>query len=281
MPKLFQIPALRDKFIASYKKTLYMYTDDIPRQDLIFTPVSTLTFDDQINLMLSWAKQKQSRMICVANVHMLVEAWKDTHFASLLKQADLVTPDGMPLVWMLKLLGYKQAQRVAGMDIFQAVCQQAAMEKVSIFLLGSSPEVLTKISQRLKTEFPALQIAGTESPPFRPLAPTADMGMVQTINESGAGILFVALGCPKQELWMAQHKDKIQSVMIGVGGVFPVYAGILKETPKLMQNLGLEWLFRLLQEPKRLWKRYATTIPIFIWLMLKQIVFSKDGQRKN
>jgi N-acetylglucosaminyldiphosphoundecaprenol N-acetyl-beta-D-mannosaminyltransferase len=258
-----------------------MYTDDIPKQDLIVTPVSTLVFDEQINLMVSWAKQKQSKMVCVANVHMLVEAWQNNQFASVLKQADLVTPDGMPLVWMLKLLGHKQAQRVAGMDIFQAVCQQTAIAQTSIFLLGSSPEVLDKISQRLKSQFPDIKIAGTESPPFRPLAPTVDMNMVHTINESGAGVLFVALGCPKQELWMSQHKDKIQAVMIGVGGVFPVYAGILKETPKLMQNLGLEWLFRLCQEPKRLWKRYATTIPIFIWLMLKQIVFSKDNQIKS
>ncbi|BBC24280.1 WecB/TagA/CpsF family glycosyltransferase [Pseudanabaena sp. ABRG5-3] len=258
-----------------------MYTDDIPKQDLIVTPVSTLVFDEQINLMVSWAKQKQSRMVCVANVHMLVEAWQNNQFASVLKQADLVTPDGMPLVWMLKLLGHKQAQRVAGMDIFQTVCQQAAIAQTSIFLLGSSPEVLDKISQRLKSQFPTIKIAGTESPPFRPLAPTVDMDMVNTINESGAGVLFVALGCPKQELWMNQHKDKIQAVMIGVGGVFPVYAGILKETPKFMQNLGLEWLFRLCQEPKRLWKRYATTIPIFIWLMLKQIVFSSEKQIKS
>jgi len=258
-----------------------MYTDNIPKQDLIVTPVSTLLFDEQINLMVSWAKQKQSRMVCVANVHMLVEAWQNNHFANVLKQADLVTPDGMPLVWMLKSLGHKQAQRVAGMDIFQTVCQQAAIAQTSIFLLGSSPEVLDKISQRLKLQFPTIKIAGTESPPFRPLAPTVDMDMVNTINESGAGVLFVALGCPKQELWMNQHKDKIQAVMIGVGGVFPVYAGILKETPKLMQNLGLEWLFRLCQEPKRLWKRYATTIPIFIWLMLKQIVFSKENQIKS
>ncbi|WP_271252834.1 WecB/TagA/CpsF family glycosyltransferase [Pseudanabaena sp. Chao 1811] len=258
-----------------------MYTDDIPKQDLIVTPVSTLLFDEQINLMVSWANQKQSRMVCVANVHMLVEAWQNNHFANVLKQADLVTPDGMPLVWMLKSLGHKQAQRVAGMDIFQTVCQQAAIAQTSIFLLGSSPEVLDKISQRLKLQFPTIKIAGTESPPFRPLASTVDMDMVNTINESGAGVLFVALGCPKQELWMNQHKDKIQAVMIGVGGVFPVYAGILKETPKLMQNLGLEWLFRLCQEPKRLWKRYATTIPIFIWLMLKQIVFSKENQIKS
>ncbi len=251
----------------------------ISSQDLIVTPVSILTFDDQINLIVNWARQCQSKMICVANVHMLIEAWRNSLFADVLRYADLVTPDGMPLVWMLKLLGAKQSQRVAGMDIFQSVCKQAAADQISIFLLGSSPEVLDKISQRLNMEFPMIKIAGTKSPQFRPLGSTADMELVQTINASGARILFVALGCPKQELWMAQHRDKIQSVMIGVGGVFPVYAGVLKETPKFMQKSGLEWLFRLFQEPQRLWKRYATTIPIFIWLMLKQFVYSKSNSR--
>jgi N-acetylglucosaminyldiphosphoundecaprenol N-acetyl-beta-D-mannosaminyltransferase len=258
-----------------------MSINDVHTHYLIATPVSILDFDGQINLMMNWAKQCQSKMICVANVHMLVEASQNPDFADILKGADLTTPDGMPLVWMLRLLGARQVQRVAGMDIFLAVCKQAEANQISVFLLGSSSEVLGKISQRLKTEFPMIKIAGTDSPPFRPLDSTADMELVQTINASGTRILFVALGCPKQELWMAQHRDKIQSVMIGVGGVFPVYAGVLKETPKFMQKSGLEWLFRLSQEPKRLWKRYFTTIPIFIWLMLKQIFYSRNNHLKN
>ncbi len=258
-----------------------MYKDGVPSQNLIVTPVSILSFDEQINLIIDWANKSLSKMVCVSNVHMLVEAWQNSHFADVLKDADLVTPDGMPLVWMMKMLGYKQAQRVAGMDIFQAVCKQAQTNQISIFLLGSETHILDKISQRLRTEFPTLKIAGTESPPFRPLSSTADMDMVQAVNASGAKILFVALGCPKQELWMAQHRDKIQAVMIGVGGVFPVYAGVLKETPKFMQTYGLEWLFRLSQEPRRLWKRYATTIPIFTWLMLKQVIYSSINQQKS
>jgi N-acetylglucosaminyldiphosphoundecaprenol N-acetyl-beta-D-mannosaminyltransferase len=258
-----------------------MYKDGIPSQNLIVTPVSILSFDEQINLIIDWANKSLSKMVCVSNVHMLVEAWQNSNFADVLKDSDLVTPDGMPLVWMMKILGHKQAQRVAGMDIFQEVCKQAQAKQISIFLLGSETHVLDKISQRLQTEFPDLEIAGTESPPFRPLSSTADMDMVQAVNTSGAKILFVALGCPKQELWMAQHRDKIQAVMIGVGGVFPVYAGVLKETPKFMQVSGLEWVFRLSQEPRRLWKRYATTIPIFIWLMIKQVIYSSINQQKS
>jgi N-acetylglucosaminyldiphosphoundecaprenol N-acetyl-beta-D-mannosaminyltransferase len=177
----------------------------------------------------------------------------------------------MPLVWMMKQMGVKQAERVAGMDIFHTSCKQCSTAQVSIFLLGSSPEVLEKICRRLKNEFPKLKIAGMHSPPFVPLSPNPDLSIVKTINESGAGIVFVALGCPKQELWMAQYREKIHAVMIGVGGVFPIYAGLMKPSPKFIQNAGLEWLFRLIQEPRRLWYRYSTTVPIFILLALKQI----------
>ena len=248
-----------------------MYENNMPTKDLIGVPVYFSSFDEQISQIVNWARNSQSKMVCVANVHMLIEAWRNPVFADMLKKADLVTPDGMPLVWMMKQMGVKQAERVPGMEIFQAACEQAATAQTSIFLLGSKPEVLDKICQRLKNEFPLLKIAGTQSPPFAPLSPDADMSIVQTINASGAGIVFVALGCPKQELWMAQHRHKIKAVMIGVGAVFPIYAGVLKQAPKFMRDAGFEWLFRLTQEPVRLWSRYYSTIPIFIWLALKQI----------
>jgi N-acetylglucosaminyldiphosphoundecaprenol N-acetyl-beta-D-mannosaminyltransferase len=246
-------------------------SDSSNSKNLIGSYICTLSFNEQINLVMSWAIQRQSRMVYVANVHMLIEAWQNSRFAGGMRSADLVTPDGAPLVWMLKLMGSKRSERVAGMDIFRATCERAAQEKISIFLLGSKPEVLNRICQRLQEEFPTLKIAGVESPPFRPLGLTPDMEVVQTINSSGAGLVFVALGCPKQELWMAQHREHISAVLLGIGGVFPVYAGTLKQAPQLLQKAGLEWLFRLVQEPQRLWKRYAITIPIFIWLSLKQL----------
>ena len=257
-----------------------MDKDDIPTRKLISASICVLPFDQQINLIINWAKDYQSKMVCVSNVHMLIEAWRDSCFASVLKNADLLTPDGMPLVWMLKQLGSKESQRVAGMDIFRAACEQAAKAQVSIFLLGAKPDVLDKICRRLKKEFPTLKVAGVESPPFRPLDSTADMNTVRKINASGAGIVFVALGCPKQELWMSQHQHKIQAVMIGVGAVFPIYAGVLRQAPKFMQSYGLEWLFRLVQEPRRLWKRYFTTIPVFMWLALHQIYYKEIPMKK-
>jgi N-acetylglucosaminyldiphosphoundecaprenol N-acetyl-beta-D-mannosaminyltransferase len=256
--------------------------DLIPSRDLIGSPICALPFNHQIDLMIDWAKNHQSKMVYVANVHMVIEAWQRPNFAEAMKKADLVTPDGLPLVWMLKLLGAKWSERVAGMDIFRETCKKASQNHLSVFLLGSTPEILDKISQRLGSEFPSLEIAGVESPPFRPLGMTPDLQLVDRINASNAKIVFVALGCPKQELWMLQHRDQIQAVMVGVGGVFPVYAGILKATPKLIQNTGFEWLFRLVQEPRRLWKRYAITIPIFIFLSVHQLLLqSMRGPRES
>lgn len=247
-----------------------------PVRNLIGSPVSALSFNEQINLMVGWAEQRLSKVICVANVHMLIEASRDSRFAGILKRADLVTPDGMPLVWMLRLLGSARSQRVAGMDLLLATCQQAVAAGVSVFFLGSEPMVLDKIRLRLAREFPTLKVAGMESPPFRPLTLEEDLALVDTINASGAGIVFVSLGCPKQELWMAAHHGQVRAVMVGIGAVFPLYAGLLTRAPKIIRMSGLEWFYRLCQEPKRLWKRYASTMPIFIWLALKQLLILRS-----
>lgn len=243
-----------------------------PARSVIGFPVAALPFDAQIALMLRWAKSFSSKVICIANVHMLIEAYHNPEFASVLKEADLVAPDGMPLVWMLKLMGVKNQDRVAGMDVLLALCKAACAEGISIFFLGSQPAVLKKMRERLETDFPTLQIAGMEPLPFRPMTEAEDTAIVQTLNDSKAGFVLVALGCPKQEAWMARHRGRVQAVMVGLGGAFPVYAGIHKRAPQLIRDLGLEWLYRLVQEPKRLWGRYSSTIPVFMWLALKQLL---------
>jgi N-acetylglucosaminyldiphosphoundecaprenol N-acetyl-beta-D-mannosaminyltransferase len=248
-------------------------------RSVIGFPVTALPFNMQIQLMLDWAKSHLSKVVCVANVHMLVEARQDPAFAAVLDSADMLTPDGMPLVWMIRLMGVPEQERVAGLDIFQALCERASAENVSIFFLGSQEEILQKIHDRLNKEFPNLQIAGMEPLPFRPLTSVEDEAVIQKINQSGAGLVFVSLGCPKQERWMAAHRGKIQSVMIGLGGAFPVYAGLHKRAPQAIREAGLEWLYRLLQEPRRLWKRYGSTIPPFIFLALKQLACSQTDSQ--
>lgn len=243
-----------------------------PAESVIGFPVASLCFRDQISLMMEWAKGKLSKVVCIANVHMLIEAHRDQGFAPILSSADLITPDGMPLVWMLKLQGVRQQDRVAGLDVMLALCEKASADGVSMFFLGSQSVILEQMRARLEREFPDLKIAGMESLPFRPMTVAEDEAIVQKLNQSGAGILFLSLGCPKQEKWMSAHKDRVQMVMIGVGGVFPVYAGIQRRAPRVVRLAGFEWLYRLLQEPQRLWGRYAGTIPIFLWLALKQLL---------
>ena len=246
----------------------------LPTQKVLDFPITALRFDDQIQTIIKWASTRESKTVCVANVHMLMEAHWNPEFANVLRNADLVTPDGMPLVWMMRQMGVRYQDRVAGMDIFLELCKLAQAQKLSVLFLGSQTEILSKIRKRLEQEFPQLEIAAMEPLPFRPLTESEDEALIQKVNSSGAGIVLVSLGCPKQENWMALHKDKIQGVMIGLGGVFPIYAGIQKRAPRIVRDLGLEWLYRWIQEPRRLWRRYIKTIPPFIWLAIKQLLSS-------
>lgn len=243
--------------------------------------ISVLSFDGQIEAIMQWAQARLSKMVCVSNVHMLMEGHWSQEFAKVLKTADMLTPDGMPLVWMTSLMKGQRQDRVAGMDLMLALCNQAQTHNVSIFLLGSTPEILSQICLQISEDFPGLKVSGMVSPPFRPLSSEEDAEIVKQINESGAGLVFVSLGCPKQERWMHHHQGQVNAVMVGLGGVFPIYAGIKRWAPKWVRQLGLEWLYRLRQEPKRLWKRYATTIPPFLWLALKQVIKLRFGITQN
>ncbi|MDR9404880.1 MAG: WecB/TagA/CpsF family glycosyltransferase [Halothece sp. Uz-M2-17] len=251
---------------------------------LLKTQVTALSFQDQTALMTEWARHRASKFVSVANVHTLMEAYWQPKFADALNHADLVTADGMPLVWMLRAMGATHQDRVAGMDIFLELCHLASLHQVSIFFLGADHFILSHMKKRLQGEFPNLSLAGMEPLPFRSLSPQEDEVIIQKINNSGAGLLFVCLGCPKQELWIAEHKHKIHAVMIGLGAVFPIYAGCYRRAPDWMRKLGLEWLYRLAQEPIRLAPRYSKIIPPFIYLALQQLLalnWKRTWQRKK
>ena len=239
--------------------------------NIVSSPVSALPFDRQIDMMINWAKQNVSRFVCVANVHMLMEAHWHSDFRGVLEKADLVTPDGMPLVWLLRILGFKNQDRVAGLDILLALCKRAEQEGEKVLFVGSTHAILHRIRCRLRKDFPKLKLVGTISPPFGDLSPKDDECLAEEINQSGVTIVFVAFGCPKQERWMAQHRDRINAVMVGLGAAFSVYAGFQHRAPRWIRDCGFEWLYRLIQEPGRLWKRYGTTIPPFLWLVTKQL----------
>ena len=249
----------------------------LPTQPVIGFPVSILPFKAQVDTIIGWAHLRMSRIVCVSNVHMLMEGRWNADFAQVLREADMLTPDGMPLVWMTSRMSKQPQERVAGMELMRALCEQAMATGISIFFVGSTDEILLEIRRRLLQEFPNLQIAGMVSPPFRPLTPEEDDALVRQINNSKAGLVFLSLGCPKQERWMYQHKGKVQATMIGLGGAFGVYAGVQRWAPEWVRQNGLEWLYRLMQEPGRLWKRYTETIPPFIWLAFKQLVKVRMG----
>lgn len=244
---------------------------------VIGVPITALSFEGHVDRMLEWASQRESRVVCAANVHMLMEAHRRPEFGTMLRAADLVSPDGMPLVWMMRRLGVPKQGRVAGMDLLPALCRGAAERGISVFFLGSTPEILERMRARLRHEIPGLAIAGMISPPFRAASPEEDAQLVEQIHASGAGLVLVALGCPKQERWMQEHRGRVPAVMVGLGGAFPVYAGIQKRAPEWVRDAGLEWAFRLWQEPGRLWKRYGETNLPFAWLALKQLAMARSG----
>jgi N-acetylglucosaminyldiphosphoundecaprenol N-acetyl-beta-D-mannosaminyltransferase len=244
----------------------------LPVRQVIGSPVTALPFDAQMQAIVGWAEQRLSKMICVANAHMLVEAHWHPDFAEVLQKADLVTSDGMPLVWMMKLLGVRNQERVAGVDILIELCRVSTQRNLKVYFLGGQQSILDRIKTRLDIDFPSLAIAGMEPLPFRPITAQEDNEVLERIQASGANLVFVSLGCPKQEKWMAQNRNRVPAVMIGLGGAFPVYGGIQRRAPRWVREAGLEWAYRLIQEPRRLAKRYSQTNQVFLWLSLKQLV---------
>jgi N-acetylglucosaminyldiphosphoundecaprenol N-acetyl-beta-D-mannosaminyltransferase len=228
-------------------------------------PTNYLAATQQVKI---WAQAGESRCICAANVHMVMVAYDMPDFQDIVNSADLVTPDGMPLVWIMRLRGVAQQERVYGPTLMFKIIEMAASEKIPVGLLGGTPEVLEQLNSKLKQKFPSLEIAFSFSPPFRPSTNLEDEQLVSSIRSSGARILFVGLGCPKQERWMAEHRDKIPAVMVGVGAAFDFHAGHKRQASAWMQKLGLEWLFRLFQEPRRLWRRYLINNPRFVVLVI-------------
>lgn len=243
----------------------------LPTINVVGSPVTALPSAEQLETIVTWAAERASRMVCVANVHMLMEARWDEAFGKLLKEADMVTPDGTPLVWMMRRLGAPEQDRVAGMDMLPALCRLAAERGLGVFFLGSTSETLARMRERLEAECPGLRIAGMESPPFRPLTDEEDRALVERIKASGAQLVLVSLGCPKQERWMEAHRELLPAVLIGLGAAFPVYAGTQGMAPQWMRESGLEWLYRLGQEPRRLFKRYWCTNLPFMWLAFRQL----------
>jgi N-acetylglucosaminyldiphosphoundecaprenol N-acetyl-beta-D-mannosaminyltransferase len=252
----------------------------IAEESILSTKVNATCYAHAAATVCEWAERRESKYVCVATVSQVMEGHDAPGLRTVMNEADLVTPDGMPLVWGLRLLGCKKATRVYGPDLTPVILERAALEGLPVGFYGGSPSVLDRFARVMSERFTKLQVAYAYSPPFRDLTPEEDRRVVEEINGSGARILFVGIGNPKQEYWMAAHKGKVQAVMIGVGAAFDFLAGAKLQAPRWMMGLGLEWLFRLATEPRRLWKRYLKQNPRFVVLFALQLLGAKFGRAK-
>lgn len=241
------------------------------RGNVIGSPIDMLDWDVAIQRISAWAHDHESRVVCICNAHSVVTARMDSQFGQILREADMATPDGAPVAWLLRRLGSIGQTRINGPDLMLKYCEHTAKAKESIYLYGASKSTLDVLERFLVSRFPGLTIAGAHSPPYRDLTPVEDEVVVKSINESGARIVWVSLGCPKQEKWMHEHRGRVNAVMIGVGAAFDYHAGSIKRAPLWMQRNGLEWLHRFLSEPRRLWKRYLVTNTLFLWFATCQL----------
>jgi N-acetylglucosaminyldiphosphoundecaprenol N-acetyl-beta-D-mannosaminyltransferase len=249
------------------------------RQRVLDAPIDVITWRDALDTLAGWAARRESRVVCVCNAHSVVCASEDPEFRSVLHESDLTTPDGMPVAWMLRRLGYGSQQRIDGPGLMWRYCAEAQHRGDRIFLYGSTPDTLDRLQRRLADAFPGLTVAGAYSPPFRDLDDEEDAEVVRTINESGAQLVFVSLGCPKQEHWMRAHRGRIQAVMVGVGAAFDFHAGVVRRAPLWMQRSGFEWLHRLCSDPRRLWRRYLVSNTRYVAGATRQLVWGRRPQR--
>lgn len=244
-------------------------------QSVLGAWIDALAWDDAMRQIMIWGAARESRYICICNVHSVVTASRDPEFKRAVNSADMATSDGAPIAWALRKLGFPAQERINGPDLMWRYLREAEQAGQTVFFYGGTRYALVKLRASIAREFPSLKVAGTCSPPFRELSSLEDEDEVEKINRSGANVVFVGLGCPKQEKWMAAHRGRINALMIGVGAAFDYHSGTVKRAPLWWQHNGLEWLYRLVSDPKRLMKRYMVTNTLFILGFSRQLIARK------
>ncbi len=224
-----------------------------------------------LDSLVEAARQRTGGAAYFCNVHMLIERLSHSELDRAIRSASWVFPDGKPIAVAMRLFGYRRAERVAGLDAVPDLCRIAAERGLKVYFYGGSPETIEQLQVKLRAQHPDLDIVGAVSPPFRALTTEEEIAELARIEDSGAHLCFVGLGCPKQEVWIARNRMRTGAVLLGVGAAFNTVAGTLSRSPRWMQRAGLEWLYRLCQEPRRLWKRYASTNPIFLNLLIRSL----------
>jgi N-acetylglucosaminyldiphosphoundecaprenol N-acetyl-beta-D-mannosaminyltransferase len=243
-----------------------------PRINVLGVGVSAIDIPAAVAEIEAWIRDDRREYVCITGMHGIMESQRAPELIQIHNRAGLVTPDGMPLVWLLWWHGHRRADRVYGPDLMAAVFEAGRRQGWRHFLYGARPETLARLEANLRAHFPGALIVGRYSPPFRPLTEEEDAAVTAMICASGADIVWVGLSTPKQERWMASHRQRLTAkALIGVGAAFDFHANTVPQAPRFVQRSGLEWLFRLATEPRRLWRRYLTNIPVFIWRVLLQL----------
>ena len=244
-----------------------------PRYVVLGVRVHAVTPRQTLERIERWIATHERRYVCHANVHGVIEAWRDPALRRVYNRAGLTVADGMPLVWVGHWRGYRAVRRVYGPDLMLELAAHAAEAGHRCYLYGGSSGVADALAATFRTRFPGLRIVGTDAPPFRPLTADEDAEAVRRINAARPDIVWVGLGCPRQERWMAAHRDQLDAaVLVGVGAAFDFHAGRVPQAPRWVMRIGLEWLFRLFQEPRRLWRRYLLYNTLFVALLLLELM---------
>jgi N-acetylglucosaminyldiphosphoundecaprenol N-acetyl-beta-D-mannosaminyltransferase len=244
-----------------------------PRANVLGVGISAIDMSAAVATVRRWICSGEHHYVCVTGVHGVMECQRDDALRRIHNSSGLTTPDGMPLVWLSRLLGFGHVERVYGPDLMLALCEESQRSGYRHFLYGGGEGVADLLEAKLRDRFPGLKVVGTYTPPFRALTQAEDAALVASINSSGADIVWIGLSTPKQERWMAEHLGRIEApVMVGVGAAFDFHSGAKRQAPKWMQRSGLEWLFRFTQEPKRLWQRYLINNPQFLACVVLQLL---------
>jgi N-acetylglucosaminyldiphosphoundecaprenol N-acetyl-beta-D-mannosaminyltransferase len=243
----------------------------IPRVDILGVRVSAIDMDRALDEIERWIVQSEPQYVCVTGVHGVMESQRDPELLRIHNASGLTTPDGMPMVWLGRRAGATWMRRVYGPDLMLALAQRAAERGWSSFFYGGKERIPELLADRLREQVPGFLVADTYSPPFRPLTEEEDAELVDRIDASGATLVWIGLSTPKQERWMAAHVGRLRApVLLGVGAAFDIHAGTLRQAPPWMQRNGLEWLYRLYREPRRLARRYLSNNPRFVLAVLRR-----------
>ena len=252
------------------------------RINVLGVAISVTNMSEAVTAIQGWIKRNEHHYVCVTGVHGVMECQRDPYLTSVHNESGLTVPDGMPLAWAGRIEGFKDMGRVYGPDLMLEVCRVSVKERFSHFLYGGNAGVAKELRENLEKRFPGIRVVGTYTPPFRPLNSEEETDLADRVARAKPDVFWVGLSTPKQEYFMAKYLSKLDTkVMVGVGAAFDIHTGHVRDAPEWIKKLGMQWAHRLIQEPRRLWKRYLYNNPRFVCLYLKQYLLKQRSNQNS